>query len=122
MIYTYTDEAQLSAHFNVREFRCKCGRSHDIELNPDLILKLEKLYRALGCTKIIITSGYRCSDHDKAVGGNGYGQHTKGNAADIICYDQDGEIINTKKNRLPSTKHRFPRYWQHRPYIHSNTR
>ena len=97
MKYKYTDEAQLSAHFNVREFRCKCGRSHDIELNPDLILKLEKLYRALGCTKIIITSGYRCSDHDKAVGGNGYGQHTKGNAADIICYDQDGEIINTKK-------------------------
>lgn len=97
MIYTYTDETQLSAHFNVREFRCKCGRSHDIELNPDLILKLEKLYRALDCTKIIITSGYRCSDHDKAVGGNGYGQHTKGNAADIICYDQDGEIINTKK-------------------------
>ena len=61
MIYKYTDETQLSAHFNVREFRCKCGRSHDIELNPDLILKLEKLYRALDCTKIIITS-WNCQE------------------------------------------------------------
>ena len=58
---------------------------------------LEKLYRALSCSKIIVTSGYRCPDHDKAVGGNGTGQHTKGNAADIICHGKDGSIISTKK-------------------------
>lgn len=97
MIYKYTDETQLSAHFNAREFRCKCGKTHDTEINPNLVTNLEKLYRALSCSKIIVTSGYRCPDHDKAVGGNGTGQHTKGNAADIICYGQDGSIISTKK-------------------------
>lgn len=97
MIYKYNDETQLSAHFNVREFRCKCGKTHDTELNPKLVDNLEKLYRVLGCSKIIVTSGYRCSAHDKAVGGNGTGQHTKGNAADIICYGQDGSVISTKK-------------------------
>ena len=97
MIYKYTDETQLSAHFNAKEFRCKCGKTHDTEINPNLVTNLEKLYRALSCSKIIVTSGYRCSNHDKAVGGNGTGQHTKGNAADIICYGQDGSIISTKK-------------------------
>ena len=97
MKYEYTDETQLSAHFNAREFRCKCGKTHDTELSPKLVDNLEKLYRVLGCSKIIVTSGYRCSAHDKAVGGNGTGQHTKGNAADIICYGQDGSVISTKK-------------------------
>ena len=97
MKYDYNDETQLSAHFNVREFRCKCGKTHDTEINPNLVTNLEKLYRALSCSKIIVTSGYRCPDHDKAVGGNGTGQHTKGNAADIICYGQGGNIISTKK-------------------------
>lgn len=97
MIYKYNDETQLSAHFNAKEFRCKCGKTHDTEINPNLVTNLEKLYRALSCSKIVITSGYRCPEHDKAVGGNGTGQHTKGNAADIICYGQDGSIISTKK-------------------------
>lgn len=97
MKYDYNDETQLSAHFNAKEFRCKCGKTHDTEINPNLVTNLEKLYRALSCSKIIVTSGYRCPDHDKAVGGNGTGQHTKGNAADIICYGQGGNIISTKK-------------------------
>ena len=97
MKYEYNDETQLSTHFNAREFRCKCGKTHDTEINPNLVTNLEKLYRVLDCSKIIVTSGYRCSAHDKAVGGNGTGQHTKGNAADIICYGQDGNIISTKK-------------------------
>lgn len=97
MIYKYTDETQLSAHFNAREFRCKCGKTHDTEINPNLVTNLEKLYRALSCSKIVVTSGYRCPTHDKNVGGNGTGQHTKGNAADVICYGQDGNIISTKK-------------------------
>lgn len=97
MKYEYNDETQLSEHFNVREFRCKCGKTHDTELNPKLVDNLEKLYRVLDCSRIIVTSGHRCPDHDKAVGGNGTGQHTKGNAADIICYGQDGNIISTKK-------------------------
>ena len=97
MIYKYNDETQLSTHFNVREFRCKCGKTHDTEINPNLVDSLEKLYRVLSCSKVVVTSGYRCPDHDKAVGGNGTGQHTKGNAADIICYGQDGSVISTKK-------------------------
>lgn len=96
MQYNYYATVQLSEHFNIQELRCKCGRVHDTVINPELIAKLEQLYSALDCSKIIVTSGYRCPTHDKTVGGNGSGQHTKGNAADIKCYDKNGSIISTK--------------------------
>ena len=95
--YKNTDSTQLSAHFNVREFRCKCGGTHDILISSELIDKLEQLHAAFHCSKIIVTSGYRCPTHDKAVGGTGSGQHTKGTAADICCYAQDGSIISSKQ-------------------------
>lgn len=95
-IYSYNDRTQLSAHFNVKEFKCKCGKSHEIKIDSELIVKLEKLYSVLDCSKIIINSGYRCSAHDKSVGGNGSGQHTKGTAVDIVCYNKDGKIISAK--------------------------
>ena len=94
--YEYSDNTQLSPHFNISEFRCKCGKEHETLNNPELIEKLENLFTALNCSKIIVTSGYRCTAHDKNVGGSGTGQHTLGNAADICCYGQDGQPISSK--------------------------
>lgn len=96
MKYQYSDSVQISQHFNSTEFRCKCGKEHDFEVNDNLVQKLEKLYAALNCSQIIVTSGYRCVTHDKNVGGSGTGQHTLGNAADICCYGQDGQPISSK--------------------------
>lgn len=95
--YKSTDSTQLTEHFNISEFACKCGKNHDTILNPELPEKLEKLFKALNCSKIIINSGYRCASHDKTVGGSGVGQHVSGNAADIVCYDQSGNRISSKK-------------------------
>ena len=94
--HDYNDTTQLSPHFNAKEFRCKCGKEHETLISDELIEKLEKLYAALNCSKIIVTSGYRCTAHDKNVGGSGTGQHTLGNAADICCYGQDGQPISSK--------------------------
>ncbi|MCM1229832.1 MAG: D-Ala-D-Ala carboxypeptidase family metallohydrolase [Ruminococcus flavefaciens] len=94
MIKTFksTDKTQLTEHFNVQEFRCKCGGNHDIKLDTELAEKLEKLRDVLHCSKIIINSGHRCSAHDKAVGGSGSGQHVNGCAVDIVCYSSDSKI------------------------------
>ncbi|MEE5994178.1 MAG: GH25 family lysozyme [Oscillospiraceae bacterium] len=94
--YPCSDNTQLSEHFNVKEFRCKCCQNHDILIADELIDKLEKLFEKLDCSKIIVTSGHRCSVHDRAVGGSGVGQHINGNAADICCYGQDGQPISSK--------------------------
>ena len=94
--YDYNDNTQLSPHFNAREFRCQCGQPHETLIASELVDKLEALYTALNCSKIIVTSGYRCPNHDKAVGGTSSGQHTKGTAADVCCYGQDGQPISSK--------------------------
>ncbi len=98
MIKTFksTDKTQLTAHFNISEFRCKCGGNHDTKLDSELADKLEQLHSALNCSKIIINSGYRCSSHDKNVGGSGAGRHVNGTAADIVCYDKNGKKISSK--------------------------
>lgn len=97
MVQTYDIKSkQLSPHFNVSEFYCKCGKEHSTLIADELIDKLEQLYTALGCSKIIVSSGYRCAAHDKSVGGSGTGQHTLGKAADVCCYDQGGAPIDSK--------------------------
>ena len=55
MIKTFksTDRTQLTTHFNVSEFKCKCGGSHDTKLDTDLADKLEKL---LQVQNILITN------------------------------------------------------------------
>ena len=49
--YDYNDSTQLSPHFNAREFRCSCGKSHETLLASELVDKLESLYTALNCSK-----------------------------------------------------------------------
>ena len=92
-----TDKTQLTEHFNVSEFRCKCGGTHDTIINTELPEKLEKLFKVLNCSAIVINSGYRCSTHSVNVGGSATDYHTKGYAADIVCYDQSGNKISSKK-------------------------
>ena len=96
LTYKFDDQTQLSPHFNAREFRCQCGKTHETLIASKLVDKLEALYTAQNCSKIIVTSGYRCPEHDKAVGGTSSGQHTKGTAADVCCYRQDGQPISSK--------------------------
>ena len=96
-IFKSTDKTQLTEHFNVQEFRCKCGGTHDTKLDTALADKLEQLRAVLNCSKIVINSGYRCASHDRNVGGSGAGQHVNGCAADIVCYDKNNNKISSKK-------------------------
>jgi len=75
---------KLSPHFQVREFASP--DSDTIKIDTNLVDILERLFDYLGCSKIIITSGYRTAAYDKKVGGNGSGYHVKGQAADINCW------------------------------------
>lgn len=93
----YNDNTQISKHFNAQEFKCKCGRNHEIKLNYSLIWQLEKIMDIVGGSITIINSGYRCPQHDKNVGGSGVGQHVNGNAADCVFYDENKQVIDTKR-------------------------
>ena len=84
MIKTYSlkkdGASMLSEHFRVREFaQAGCD---EVKIDDELIERLEALHARLGCSKIIITSGYRTD-------GSG-SQHCKGKAADVNCWHMDG--------------------------------
>ena len=95
--YKYNDNSMITEHFSVSEFCCKCGETHDTIINPELPKKLELLFEKLNCSKIIVNSGYRCPTHSINIGGSANDFHTKGYAADIVCYDKSGKIISSKK-------------------------
>lgn len=68
---------------------------------------------------IIITSGYRCAQLNKAVGGVPNSWHTKGNAADIHIKDENEarEIFNILKT-LPSVDTALFEHSLHSQWIH----
>lgn len=74
----------LSEHFNENEFRCHhCGALPADGMSEDLLELLENIRHAAGDVPVAIMSGYRCPEHNKAVGGAKSSQHMLGTAADI---------------------------------------
>jgi peptidase M15 len=100
-----TLDEHLSPHFTVGEFfRSGTAIRLGIDNNPDAhpgegistaeVVEnlralctevLEPLRRRVG--RVIVTSGYRCKELNKAVGGVWNSQHLKGEAADIFVPD-----------------------------------
>lgn len=79
---------KLTKHFDSSEFRCKCGCGVE-NVDKRLVEKLETLRERLNASAIIISSGFRCPNHDRAVGGSGCGMHTLGGAVDIMALKED---------------------------------
>ncbi len=70
-----------SAHFTTAELSCEhCGQNICPQKTYDM---LEQFRGHLGGKPVIVDSGYRCPEHNKAVGGAPSSQHLLGNAADI---------------------------------------
>lgn len=68
-------------YFRKEEFTCKCGcKMNNIDLR--LIKVLDEIREHFG-QACIVTSGCRCSKHNKAVGGVQGSRHVLGKAADI---------------------------------------
>lgn len=95
-VLPYNSQQQLTKHINARELRCKCGGTHNITINTDLLDKQEKLISLIGAKYIYISSANRCKTHDKNVGGNGYGLHTTGKAIDAMYVDEFGKTIDPR--------------------------
>ncbi|HHV41964.1 MAG TPA: DUF882 domain-containing protein [Clostridiaceae bacterium] len=76
------NDVNLAPNFKLREFECKhCGT---VKIDPELVRRLQVMRDEIG-KPIIINSGYRCPEHNRAVGGAAGSQHLYGTAADIVC-------------------------------------
>lgn len=81
----------LTEHFAESEFACRCCGTLPITgISMALLLGLERLRLRIN-RPINISSGYRCPDHNRAVGGVWNSQHVKGTAADIYV---DGGFVH----------------------------
>ena len=70
-----------SFFFKPSEFECKCGCGLN-NIDPHLVYLLDTLRKIISAP-IIITSGCRCKEHNKLVGGKNNSAHLKGLAVDI---------------------------------------
>lgn len=67
------------SYFTLDEFRCKCGNCEN-KINSGFVALMEEIREEFG-EPLRVNSGYRCAEHDKAVGG--VGPHTTGFAGDF---------------------------------------
>ena len=80
MIVVGANGRDLSRNFTYAEFACpKCGKA---KVDPALINALQELRDRVG-QPVIVSSGYRCPDYNRAVGGASDSLHLEGKAADI---------------------------------------
>jgi len=71
---------KITDHFSREEFSCPCCSGNKIDYI--FVGKLEELRIAYG-KPLVINSGYRCRDHNAAIGGAAKSKHISGIAVDL---------------------------------------
>lgn len=93
-------------HFKKSEFTCKCGCGSN---NMDLrVVKIADQIRDYFGKPVIVNSGYRCSKHNKAVGGVSGSRHLVGKAIDLYVQGVSGStLLNYTKQLVNQGKLRY---------------
>ena len=103
---------KLTQNFTLNELvYSETATSHNIDNRPSVPVisnlqalctnVLQPLRDALGCP-IVITSGFRCAELNKRIGGAANSQHLYGQAADLVVPQKDlKEVFNYIKTKLP---------------------
>lgn len=76
------NDFKISKNFNLKEFECTHPDHNHVQVDENLVDKLQKLREILG-VPLIINSAYRCPERNRQVGGAKNSQHLKGTAVDI---------------------------------------
>lgn len=91
-------------YFKLTEFKCGCGTKYctgyPAELNANLVTYLDAMRKRYG-KAVRITSGLRCSKHNRVVGGIDSSKHKHGKAVDFNMSTQ----CNTFNGRKELVKH-----------------
>jgi zinc D-Ala-D-Ala carboxypeptidase len=69
-------------YFKLDEFYCKCGKCEPHTPSPTILFMLNEA-RSLAGIPFIISSGLRCPQHNRAVGGTLDSEHISGEGVDI---------------------------------------
>jgi len=89
---------QISKHVSASELHCRCTLldcEHTL-YSPKLLEKFELLRRECGDKPLIITSAFRCPEHNRRVNGRKTSRHMRGQAVDI-CPPDGMDILEFAK-------------------------
>jgi zinc D-Ala-D-Ala carboxypeptidase len=80
-------------YFKLEEFACRCGCGQN-NMDPEFLERVDLLRGELGFP-LIVSSGFRCRNHNQNVSNTGTeGPHTTGQAADfLVVGDRALELI-----------------------------
>ena len=95
----------VSPHFHSDEFRCHDMRGTAVPARfmPNvkrLAAQLEIIRAACGGKPVIVRSGYRTRDYNKAIGGAKASQHLSGSAADIVVVSMTPKQVHAVIEKL----------------------
>lgn len=79
--------------FRPEEFQCRC--CHENRIRPEFVQALDTARQSAGIP-FLITSGWRCPDHNREVGGVPDSSHCRGWAADIAVPGGSDRFIITQ--------------------------
>lgn len=84
----------MAKYFSEREFACHhCWQLPKGGLEPNLIRILDEARERAG-VPIIVSSGYRCLEHNRAIGGAAQSYHMRGMAADVYSNDISSDELH----------------------------
>lgn len=92
----------ISANFKRSEFKCNCGVCDFDTVDVELINVLQDIRDHFN-NSVKVTSGNRCFNYNKSVGGADNSYHVRGRAVDIqVSNVQPQEVYNYLDNKYPN--------------------
>jgi len=109
---------KLSANFSRHEFKCQCGKCDYDTVDSELVTVLQHL-RTYFNKPVTITSGNRCPEHNKSIGGATNSYHVRGRAADIVINGVPASEVQDYLESIYPDKYGIGRYSS---FTHIDTR
>lgn len=102
--FEYPTTSHYSKNFPRRELDCRCGCVTPEAIVNNLVKLAEQLelLRSLVGLPLQATCGYRCKDHNKAVGGVDGSEHTQGKAADVWVRGRTPVEVKALAEKVPA--------------------
>lgn len=109
----------VSPHFRRRELACRCCGTCLVD--PWLLITLE-LLRARIARPLTISSGFRCPDHNRAIGGSPQSQHLAGRAADVQAPGLNSLQLAMAAEQIPYLARGALGLYSDSPHLHLDVR
>lgn len=116
-----TIEQTTENYFQAHEFECPCCNQLILDVRLLYILNVIRQFTGV---PVIVSSGYRCPNHNKAIGGTPQSYHLYGQAADIYSLSMPIEEFYEKiklMSHFNSSQYGFI-YYPDRKIVHVDCR